>query len=137
MFSFSQPFWLLSTHLLLYLLWRIQRESYEEASSVRKIFWLFVRSIVLLLMILTLAGLQYRTETRKNQVLFLVDHSDSIIPEQREIQLELLNQSIRRIHSPDQVGVVVFGADAAVERFPSAPHLLQNIDAHVEEEATN
>src|SRR5262249_6525095 len=137
MISFSQPLWLLLLLPLIYGLWKIQQLSFEEASRARQYFWFAIRMVVLVLIIFALAGFQLKSEVRQKQVLFLLDVSDSISSDQRDQAIQLLNQSVSKIHSPDQVGIIVFAKDAAVERFPAAPRLLQNIESRVETGATN
>src|SRR3990172_5308794 len=137
MISFAQPLWLLLLLPLVYFIWRVQKESYEEAGGIRKRLWLMFRSAVLFLLVCGLAELQYKTKIDQKQIVFLIDISDSMTPEQRDQQLAFINNSIARIDPPDQVGVVVFGAQAAVERFPTRPYPLPAIESKVDGSATN
>ena len=137
MVQFVQPWWLLAAPLLIYLLWRMQREGYAEGSRTRRRFWLVVRSIIILLIVAALAGLQTRKSIRQNQILFLLDVSDSISAEQKQQAIAWMNRAIERIHTPDQVGVILFGSNAAVERFPRSPFLLGGTEASAKTNATN
>ena len=137
MVQFAQPWWLLAAPLLLYLLWRMQRESFAEGSKARMRFWLVLRSIVLLLILAALAGLQTRKSIRQNQILFLLDVSDSISAEQKQHAIAWMNRAMARIRPPDQAGIIVFGSNAAVERFPHAPVPLAGIESSVKTTATN
>jgi len=137
MVHFTQPWWLLAAPLLLYLLWRMQRESFAEGSKTRMRSWLAIRSIVLLLILAALAGLHTRKSIRQNQILFLLDVSDSISAEQKQHAIAWINRAIQRIRPPDQTGVIVFGTNAAVERFPRSPFPLAGIESSVKGTATN
>ncbi len=134
---FTHAWWLLAAPVFLYLLWRMQRESFAEGSKTRMRFWLVIRSIVLLLILAALAGLQTRNAIRQNQTLFLLDVSDSISEDQKQRAITWINQTIQRIHPPDQTGVIVFGSNAAVERFPRLPFPLTGIESPVKGTATN
>ena len=71
------------------------------------------------------------------QVVFLVDMSDSIGPEQREKSILWMNRALRQLRAPNQSGVVTFGSDAAVERFPAFPRSIDRIETQVNGSATN
>jgi Ca-activated chloride channel family protein len=135
--SFATPFWLLLAFPVLFFLWKIHRQSFTDASRARRFAWLVLRSILALTLIIVTAGLQLETTVRRSQILFLLDVSDSIAPDQREKALEWINRAIRKIKEPDQAGLVVFGADAAVEHFPGHPAVQQTIEAQVDPSATN
>ncbi len=137
MVHFAQPLWLLAAPFLLYLIWRMQRESFAEGSKARMRFWLVLRSVILLLILAALAGLQTRKSIRQNQTIFLLDVSDSISAEQKQHAIAWMNRAIQRIRPPDQTGVIVFGSNAAVERFPRSPFPLDGIESSVKGTATN
>ncbi|PWT90473.1 MAG: hypothetical protein C5B54_07065, partial [Acidobacteria bacterium] len=137
MISFSQPYWLLLLIPASYALWRIQQLTFAEGSNAQQRFWFAIRAILLLLIIGALAGFQFRTRIRQNQILFLLDTSDSISSEQRAKAIHFLNESMTRIHEPDHAGIIIFGRNAAVERFPGIPRPLQNLESQVDITATN
>lgn len=134
---FSDPIWLLLLPPGWYLLWRIQKVSYADAGRVLRALWLAVRVLVFTTIVLTLAGLKLRAFADQKQVVFLVDVSASVSPERRDEALRWVNAVMSRLHDPNQAGVVVFGADAAVERFPSSPRPLQKIESRIDVSATN
>jgi len=135
--AFLHPGWLLAGPPLLYLLWRVQKNSFAEGSRLRKYFWFLIRSIVLLLVLFSLAGLQLRISTSQRQIIFLIDGSQSISPEQKDKAVRMMNQTIVNIHSPDQVGIVAFGENAQVERFPAEPRPFQNFETKIDGSATD
>src|SRR5262245_18159084 len=135
--TFSSPQWLLLAPILIVILWWLQKDSFAEGTRHRKLFWLVLRSIILCLLVAALAGLQMKTEVQQNQVVFLLDRSDSLGPEQKELALDWINRSMKQLKSRDQAGVVVFGSDAAVERFPNSPRPLLQIESTVDPSSSN
>ena len=116
--SFAHPIWLLAAPFLLYGLWVLQRESFAEGSPANHRLWLWIRAILALIIVGALAGFQFRYTVQQSQTVLVLDASNSIAPDQRIRMLADANKVISQIHTPDQVGIVVFGADAAVERSP-------------------
>jgi hypothetical protein len=135
--AFSQPLWLLLTPPSIWLLFHLRKKSFAAASKSKQNFWLAVRLIGVLLIIFALAGFQMRTQIRRNQVLFLVDASDSITAQQKEAAIRFVNDSMRKIKPPDQAGIIVFGANAEVERFPSQARPVARFESQVNGTATN
>ena len=78
-----------------------------------------------------------RTKVHQNQVLFLLDTSDSMGPEQEEQALAWINRSMTQLKPTDQAGVIVFGSDATVERFPSSPRPILQIESSVDGSSSN
>lgn len=77
-----------------------------------------LRSLIVLALVLALAGAQLVRAVDDTAVVFLIDGSDSLAPALREQALDYVNESIAAGQERDQIAVVVFGADAAVERAP-------------------
>jgi Ca-activated chloride channel family protein len=77
---------------------------------------LILRTLMLLLLILALAGTQMVRAADKLAVVFLVDASDSVGQAAQEAQLTYLRQALENMAPDDQAAVVVFGANAVVER---------------------
>ncbi|HEU4323739.1 MAG TPA: VWA domain-containing protein [Roseiflexaceae bacterium] len=94
-------------------------------------FWtaLLLRTVALAALVLALAGAQIVTPVRDLAVVFLVDSSDSIAPTQREQATEYINSALRGMPQGSQAAVVVFGANAVVERAPAALAALSRISA--------
>lgn len=135
--SFARPLLLLLIPVFIFLLWRFQQKSFASAGKARRIFWFILRGFIITLLISALAGMQLATKVKRNQVLFLIDASDSLMPEQREAALRWINQAIRRIPPQDQTGIISFGVNAAVERFPSSPKLQNRLEAKIDTNGTN
>ncbi len=137
MLSFANPWWLLAFLPALYLLFYFQRRSFVPARRSKQLFWFVLRSLLIMLVVFALAGAQLSSRVRKNQILFLVDASDSIAPEQKEKAVEFLNQAMRKIQPPDQAGIIVFGSQAEVERFPSLAHSIVRFESQINPSGTN
>ncbi|GAB4211154.1 MAG: VWA domain-containing protein [Roseiflexaceae bacterium] len=94
-------------------------------------FWigLLLRTVMLAALVLALAGAQIVTPVRDLSVVFLIDSSDSIAPAQREQATEYINSALGSMPQGSQAAVVVFGANAVVERAPAALSALNRISA--------
>lgn len=77
---------------------------------------LLLRCLLLLFIVLALAGTQIIRAADRLAVVFLVDASDSITPSARAAQLAYLREALATMTVDDQAAVVVFGANALVER---------------------
>lgn len=96
---------------------------------------LVLRLVIVLCLTLALAGARLARRADELAVVFLVDASDSINPAQAAQAEAFVRQAVARLRPPDQAAVVVFGADALVERplsglaelaaFTSTPPTLQ------------
>jgi uncharacterized membrane protein/Mg-chelatase subunit ChlD len=135
--AFSRPLWLLLLPLAIWLLLRLRRRSFAAASRSKQNFWLAVRILGIVLIVFALAGFQMRSRVRRNQILFVVDSSDSISSQQKQMAIQFLDNAIRRIKSPDQAGMILFGSNAEVERFPSQAHPFERFESQVDGTATN
>jgi Mg-chelatase subunit ChlD len=88
--------------------------------SKREILSLILRLIIAACLILSLAGLDLVSRVNDLAVVFLVDGSDSVLPEARAAEQAYVRQALAGMGPDDQAAVVVFGADALVER-PMSP----------------
>jgi uncharacterized membrane protein len=75
-----------------------------------------LRILLLLLLILALAGMQTVRVADRLAVVFLIDVSDSVGQAAQDAQLGFARAAIETMAPDDLAGVVVFGADAVVER---------------------
>jgi uncharacterized membrane protein len=107
--------------------------------SKQALFALFVRCLLLTSVILALAGLQAVRVTHKLAVAFLIDASDSVGAEGRDKAEAFVREALRamRADGADQAAVVVFGADAAIERSMSFAHDLAPLGTKIRSSATN
>ncbi|MEE8390719.1 MAG: VWA domain-containing protein [Anaerolineae bacterium] len=77
---------------------------------------LVLRCLIALLIVLSLAGVQSVHGGDELAVVFLVDVSDSIPETERERALAFVKESLAEMGPDDRAALVLFGADALVER---------------------
>lgn len=75
-----------------------------------------IRALLLTLLVLALAGLQLHLPSPSLSVVFVLDKSDSISPQDQERGEAAIRQAIHQMPAGDKAAVVVFGKDALVER---------------------
>jgi uncharacterized membrane protein len=92
-------------------------------------FWLglLLRSLMLAALILSLAGAQLVQPISTLTTVFLIDASDSVAPVQQERAKDYVDQALQSMPPADKAAVVVFGANALVERAPGSLAALGNI----------
>ena len=84
-------------------------------------FWggLALRTVLLLLIVLALAGIQLRLESDLRTVVFVLDASESLPAEAQAQGEAFVRQAIQEMPPGSQAAVVMFGKDALVERLAS------------------
>ncbi len=118
-FSFEYP-WLLLLLAILPLIWVSSFQSMAGLGPGRRLAALLFRSVVMLVIICALAGIQWVWISDKMTVIYLLDQSDSIARAKREVMLEYAIKSVRthrQSERSDRSGLIVFGREAAIE-FP-------------------
>ncbi|MGE3309687.1 MAG: VWA domain-containing protein [Limisphaerales bacterium] len=128
-FQFTHPWWL--PLLALALVWVVRLAIRSDSSLVGWRRWtvLGVRVAVTLALGLALAGFQYRMPVEGMNVFFVLDRSDSIPAGQQEAAREFVNTASATKNQVDRGGVVVFGADAAIESAVNSAVDLQRVQA--------
>ena len=116
--SFTTPLaLLLLLGALPYAVWLGKpRSLHAGARRWREWTSLSLRVLIIALLTLSLAGTQMVRAADELAVVFLVDNSDSIGPEQAAESERLLRTAIEGMGPLDQAAVVLFGANALVER---------------------
>lgn len=127
-FGFERPdyLWLL---LLVLPIFGLAVWSKRKASLFRRLFAAGVRSLLLLLLVLALAGLTRNEPVDALAVVYAVDRSASIDVDGQREALEFMRRSLAHRADDDVVGVVAFGADALVESEPRVDLDLQGIES--------
>ncbi|MFY7970214.1 MAG: hypothetical protein ACOVNV_14045, partial [Pirellulaceae bacterium] len=119
-FAFERPEYLLLLLVLLPWIYWVSRQSLAGLGPVRRWLALLLRSLVLLLIVAALAGVQWVWTSQKMTVLYLLDQSDSIPAPKRQLMLQFAIENAnahRRAARQDRAGLILFGREAAVE-FP-------------------
>ncbi|MBL9138258.1 MAG: VWA domain-containing protein [Verrucomicrobiales bacterium] len=114
-FQFTHPWWLLAAAAALWGVVHLALRSDSSLVGWRRWASLATRCLVTLALGLALAGFRIRFPVEGLNVFFVLDRSDSIPGEQQEASREMVNRLAARKKSVDRGGVVVFGADAAIE----------------------
>ena len=112
----ARPFALLLLLLLVPAAVYLSRTSMALMRARRRRWSLALRIIIITLLVLALSGLGVVRAADRLSVVFLVDRSDSISAEARSLQADYVNTAIETMREGDSAGVVVFGAEALVDR---------------------
>jgi len=88
---------------------------------------MILRSALLLALIGSLAGTQLVRRVDQLTTVFLVDSSDSVGPEARARAEQFIRDALARMPLGDRAAIVVFGANALVERAPSPEEGLRRL----------
>jgi Mg-chelatase subunit ChlD len=135
-FAAPQWLWLL---LLLPLVPLLRWRGGADEGRTRRMIGSLLRMLSLAMLVVALAApLSADDAARGTDVIFALDASRSIGPEQLGEALAFINQAGTRAPSGSRVGLVVFGADAEVERLPqAAAEPIRELGAQVQGEATD
>lgn len=137
--SFNSP-WFLLLLLLLPLVWMMSFKGLSALGRVRRWVVLGLRTVVMLLLILTLAEVQWVRTSDRLTVVYLLDQSLSIPAEHKRAMIEYVNASIlEHREKKDRAGVIVFGRDAAIEipPFDDSVQIPPAIESMLDPEHTN
>jgi hypothetical protein len=136
-FQFSNPVWLLALIVavpwVVWLSWKsdVRIEAWRHWTAM------VLRLLVVLALCLGMAGLQRKKPLEGITVFFMLDRSQSVPSPQQETARAFVNQTARDKKPNDLAGVLVFGADAAIETRPNALVDLRQIQAVVGVERTD
>ncbi len=115
--GFEHP-WMLLLLVLIPISWYLANRSLSGLGQTRKILALIFRSLVLLLITLALAGIQWIWISDRQTVIYLLDQSDSIPVAKRQLMLRFAIDSVkkhRREKRFDRAGLILFGREASIE----------------------
>lgn len=112
--SFSAPLFLLLLLLVPVIFWM----GWSGSGSVRRreLVSLILRLVIILCLVLALAGIEIVRKGDDLAVVFLVDVSDSMPPQAVSAEMNYLRDALDAMGPDDRAAVVLFGADALVER---------------------
>src|SRR5688500_16804429 len=137
LFSFSHPWYLLLLPPLVWGVFWVSRQSLAGLRGSRARWSLGLRIGIVACAVLALAGLQMRQPTKRLAVLYVLDQSDSIPPEQRKQAIEFVNKAADRMGPNDYGGVLVFGGDAYLELEAKQPLRLKQVHSQLPRDYTN
>ncbi len=108
----------------------------QTRSKSRKITYIVIRSIVALLLILALSGINIKLKDKYTATVFLLDVSDSVKNARTEM-VQFVNEAVKSKQKHDSVAVVAFGDGSAVEQFLSQTPAFSEFQSTVTKTATN
>lgn len=114
---FSDPIYLILAPLIIGFIWWSGRHMLG-VDRARRRFSMLLRSFVILLLTLALAGWQMNRPNTGVATLFLLDHSESVPEPDQQSAADFVSLALKKIGSQDKAGVVVFGRDALVDISP-------------------
>ncbi|MBN1485166.1 MAG: VWA domain-containing protein [Chloroflexia bacterium] len=124
--ALARPLWLLLLLLLPLVAWQAWCHQ-GMLGRGRLRLALALRLLLLTCLILALAGLQGVRRSKALTVVFVLDRSESLSPEQRQAAETWVGQAIAAMPLGDRAAVVAFGQDALVERVPSNSPVLDPV----------
>src|SRR3954454_13550182 len=113
---FSRPCALLLLLLLVPLAIYLSRTSMALLRRNRRRFSLALRTVIIALLVLALAGTEIVRASEQLSVVFLLDRSDSISLDAQARQAQYVRDALKQMGQADAAGVVAFGADVLVDR---------------------
>jgi Ca-activated chloride channel family protein len=117
--GFSHAWYLLLLLALLPMVYLIERSSLVALPPRRRTFSLMLRSLIVLLLILALSGLQLRRRSDEVCVIFAVDRSNSIEERQADEVLEKIRGATSGMRARDKAALVLFAEEAYVDVAPT------------------
>ena len=126
--SFTHPA-LLALLVLAPLAWWLERRSLVLLPRGRRIASLALRTVVILLLVLALAGMRFERRSDAVTVVFAVDRSDSVGADEVARALAQINASLAAKRPRDMAAVVVFGEEALVEAAPGPANRIDRLDS--------
>jgi uncharacterized membrane protein len=136
-FQFTHPYflWLLPLALgwIIWLTWK----SDVQISRWRRWLAFSLRFLVVTMIVLALAGLQWLHPQEGMNVFFLLDRSDSIPSPQQDFERAYVTNSAEQKKSIDKAGMIVFGSEASIETTANAAMGEGKIQAVVGTERTD
>ncbi|HEX6140815.1 MAG TPA: VWA domain-containing protein [Candidatus Limnocylindria bacterium] len=125
-FAFTDPLWLWLLPAGLLVAWLGWLLASRTLSRGRRIASLALRVLLVLCLVGALAGARLTLPSDRLSVVFLVDASASMVDATRQELLDFARDAVKEMPEGDTAGVVVFGANALVDRLPSALGELQD-----------
>ena len=136
-FQFTHPYFLLALiPALAWVIW-FAWKSDVQISHWRRWLALAIRILVLTAIVFAIAGLQWLRPLEGMNLFFVLDRSDSVPSGQQEAAEGLVYKMAGQKKAVDKAGLIVFGADASIDRMPNVAIAKQKIEAVVGTERTD
>ena len=118
MLEFTRPIWLLLLLALPAIWWLALRMSYASLGPGQKWVSLALRTVIWLLLVFSIAGVQFVRISDRVSVVVVRDSSDSIDDPQVQGALSEVEIARQEMKKDDTLGLVNFGRDAYLEFLP-------------------
>lgn len=116
--SFEQPQWLYLL-MVIPIIVVVSLRSLTALEGPRRIAVIVLRCLVVAVLAIALAGVQYVKRNENVAVMFVLDRSRSIPEELQDSARDYIRQLARRADRDDRVGVVSFDGEADINLIPS------------------
>jgi hypothetical protein len=113
---FLEPLALFLFALLPFIWWSSRR--LRSVSKGRRWTSRVLRTLILSFFILALAQLQLSRRSKDLTVFYILDESDSIPSDQRQLAYQTIEKTAGRMKSHDNAGIIAFGAEPSIEDTP-------------------
>ncbi len=107
-----------------------------QVHSTKKKQYFAIRCIVLLAIVLAMAGVSVSKKQRRSETIFLVDVSDSMSGNRKELEA-YLQKEVSEMPEKNLCGVVAFGKDTAVDQFLTDRKIFSEFTVNPVTTATN
>ncbi len=135
--AFTHPWWLWTIPIGLIWVIAMTVKTHVQISPWRRWASTLIRSAVVILIGLALAGVQRKEARDGMNVFFLLDRSQSVPSTQQESARQFVNQVAAEKKLVDRGGIIVFGSEAAIENVPNQIVDLKKIQAVVDTDMTD
>ncbi len=133
---FVSPLWLFLLPPLLAALWG-SGKCLLGMTWARKRFVLILRTLIVVLIVFALAGVQTVQVHRRVCTIFVVDVSDSVAEAARQRAREVIARALQHARFDDLTGIVLFGRNSVVEVMPTRLQKLPPFTAAPDRAATD
>jgi Mg-chelatase subunit ChlD len=133
---FVEPGYLLLLPILLAGVWWSGRRMLGISRARRRVV-LLLRTMLIGLIVLALAGLQAVRQNQGICTIFLLDASDSIPDKGKQAARDYIQQALKAAGEEDQAALIVFGRDALIDLAPATLHELPPILSAPDRQGTN
>jgi Ca-activated chloride channel family protein len=133
---FSDPVYLWLVPLLFAFIWWSGRRLLGISRSRRRLV-LLLRSTVVLLIVLALAGWQGINPNRGTCTIFVIDTSESVPDKGKHLAEAYVRDALKSIGGNDLAGLIIFGQDALIDMNPTYTRILQPIYSSPDKQGTD
>jgi len=117
-FALTNPLALMGLALLPYLVW-VNRGSLADQPHRRRWVSLGLRMLIVVLLVLSLAGVQAVRVNNQQCVFFILDDSDSVPAAHKTAALDYVKRAVKQMRGDDLAGLIVVGSEALMELSPA------------------